>query len=69
MIRTGFLPDELPSPWAWTTFEERLLRENYPRGGPKACSTLLPRRSTRAIRQRAYMLGITRMSFDHERAG
>lgn len=42
----------------WTTAEEQLLREFYPRIGPAECAAMLER-SVTAVRQRAHRLGVT----------
>lgn len=43
---------------AWTQDEDRILAENYPRGGAVACAPLLPGRSLGAIRKRANLRGL-----------
>jgi hypothetical protein len=60
VIRTGILPEERLGAHHWTTAEERLLRTLYPAGGTRAVTAQLPRRTKRAIKQRAYQLGISR---------
>lgn len=42
----------------WTTAEEQILREHYPRGGLTACLPLLPNRSHAAIYVHAHSLGL-----------
>lgn len=44
----------------WTTREQKILRENYTRGGIEACLALLDRRSEGSIRQQAAKLGLRR---------
>ncbi len=53
-----FLPDELPSLWAWRTSELRLLDANYARLGAAGCRALLPNRTHGAIRERASARGL-----------
>jgi hypothetical protein len=43
---------------AWSPDELAILREHYPRLGPKRTSDLLPKRTARATQQRAHDLGI-----------
>ncbi|MCC7413343.1 MAG: hypothetical protein IT495_17135 [Gammaproteobacteria bacterium] len=51
---SGSRPPCLP----WTTREEAVLREHYPRGGLGACLALLPERTDSAISGRASKLGL-----------
>lgn len=51
---SGSRPPALP----WTTREEAVLREHYPRGGLGACLALLPERTDSAISGRASKLGL-----------
>jgi hypothetical protein len=48
----------VPNKYNWTTHEEAILREHYPRGGLSACEPLLTGRSRLAIYQRANAQGL-----------
>jgi hypothetical protein len=61
-VDTGLPPEKRTSSRYWTTFEERALREHYPIGRANACLRHLPARTSHAIRQRAYVLGLCRVS-------
>lgn len=44
----------------WTADEEAILLDYYQKAGWKVCSSLLPRRTQKAIMVRAQMLGLAR---------
>lgn len=47
-------------PNAWTDAENALMRQHYQTGGTEALLPMLPRRSRKAINERALVLGLTR---------
>ena len=55
-MRTGILPSERIAESFWTTREERIVEEHYPKGRSLACLPHLPGRTKAAIRQRAHLL-------------
>lgn len=57
----GALPVTPGRPTFWSEPERTIIRERYPRGGPRACKALLPFRSLAAIRQMAQAMGVRRL--------